>query len=209
MIVIALSSDNLGELMSERGFVLNFVSDEKVELFETAFRHPLVGEERRATRGKDSGAYRSHSTFQWTRAVQAMSLLMVRAALSNYFPRTEPLLMGFRGSLASSLDYAIDKQTLWLVDMFGTTATGEGMARRVFKRSNPGQRSAAPVAISLHPHTLACSEILILQNYVPVRSEPALRALCNGLEVGLDTRDLGESVGGSQVMTPQSDEVRW
>jgi hypothetical protein len=168
--------------MGERGFTLNFIGEERVELFETAFRHPLVGEERRAIRGKQAGAYRGHSTFQWTKAVQAMCLLMVRAALSKGAPIRGPFLVGARGTAASSLDYAIDKQTLWLVDMFGTTCGGESMSRRVFARSNPGQRTSAPVALGLHVHTLSPADIVILKNYTPVNDPAELVALGKAIE---------------------------
>jgi hypothetical protein len=148
-----------------RKLTLHFAGDKSVELFETCFIHPLIGEPRRCIRGKRSGAYRGYSTFQWTKAVQALSILMVEAAKRTIEPTSAPMLRGGPGSFASSLDYAIDKQTTWLYDMFGWDDRGSGFSRRLFMRSNPGQRIAAPVAISLNLHCLAENEVEVLLNY--------------------------------------------
>ena len=160
-----------------RKLVLHFVGDQQIELFETLFTHPVVGEERRCIRGKRSGAYRGYSTFQWTKAVQALSLLMVEACIRSHAPSNAPLLTGGTGSFASSLDYAIDKQTTWLFDMFGWDSKGGGLSRRLFIRSNPGQRLPGPVALSLNLISIGYQEIEILLNYEPVTGLDALRIL--------------------------------
>jgi hypothetical protein len=161
---------------------LHFAGDNTIELFETCFMHPLVGEERRCIRGKRSGAYRGYSTFQWTKAVQALSLLMVEAAIRVHAPSSAPLLHGSTGSFASSLDYAIDKQTTWLFDMFGWDSNGSGFSRRLFIRSNPGQRLAAPVAISLNFHSLAAEHLEIMVNYQKLSTLEELQSLKQRIE---------------------------
>jgi hypothetical protein len=184
--------------ISMRKLTLHFAGDEKIELFEACFIHPVIGEERRCIRGKRSGAYRGYSTFQWTKAVQALSLLMVEAALRNHTAASGPLLRGTSGSFASSLDYAIDKQTTWLYDMFGWDDRGTGFSRRLFIRSNPGQRLTAPVAISLNLNCLACSEISIFQNYEPVTDRESLELLLKKLEVVPESVSNDDGVGNSQ-----------
>ena len=160
-----------------RKFTMHFVGNDSVELFETCFMHPTIGEERRCVRGKRSGAYRGYATFQWTKAVQGLSLMMIEAAIRAQAPSPAPLLIGSTGTFASSLDYAIDKQTTWLYDMFGWDAKGSGFSRRLFIRSNPGQRLAAPVAITLNLNCLAFSEVEILLNFQVISDLDGLSAL--------------------------------
>ncbi len=147
------------------------------ELIETMFTHPSIGEERRCIRGKRSGAYRGCSTFQWTKAVQALALLMVEAAIRKFEPSHAPLLVGRTGSLASSLDYAIDKQTSWLYEMFGWDSKGVGLSRKLLLRSNPGQRMQAPVAISMNLNYLEPANITIMFEYAEVSTLGELQAL--------------------------------
>lgn len=148
-----------------RELILQFVGDPQMELVESCFSHPRIGDERRCIRGKRSGAYRGYSTFQWTKGVQALSLLLIEAAIRGHIASSGPLLAGQTGSPASCLDYAIDKQTVWLMEMFGWTDSGDGFARRLFVRSNAGQRMPGPVAISLNHNYLASEDIKIFANY--------------------------------------------
>lgn len=174
-----------------RKLVMHFVGDSSMELFESCFVHPTIGEERRCVRGKRSGAFRGYSTFQWTKAVQGLSIMMIEAAIRAQAPSAAPLLLGGTGSFASSLDYAIDKQTTWLYDMFGWDAKGAGFSRRLFIRSNPGQRLSAPVAITLNLNCLAFSEIEVLVNFQRVSDVDQLRNLQETIrgcdQVGLGT----------------------
>lgn len=164
-----------------RKLVLHFVGETRVELFETLFSHPLAGSERRCIRGHRSGAYRAYSTFQWTKAVHALALLGVEAAIRAQEPAESPLLVGWRGSLASSLDYAIDKQTTWLTEMFGWDEHGTGLSRRLFLRSNPGQRISGRVALSLNRNFCDHHEVLILLNERHVIELDALKFLRTSL----------------------------
>ncbi len=163
-----------------RKLVLHFVGDTRPELFETLFKHPVVGE-RRCIRGKRSGAYRDHSTFQWTKAVQAAAVLMIEGAIRQRESSYLPLLLGGNGSLASSLDYAIDKQTTWLMDMFGWDDDGSGISRRLFIRTNPGQRMPGPVGLSLNLNFLSYSEIEVLLNYRQLDTLSDLTTLKNAI----------------------------
>lgn len=170
------------------------------ELIETSFMHPSVGEERRCIRGKRSGAYRDCSTFQWTKAVQALALLLVEAALRKHQPSHAPLLIGRTGSLASSLDYAIDKQTSWLYEMFGWDSKGAGLSRKLLLRSNPGQRMKAPVAISMNLNYLDPTNITIMFEYAELKTEQELIALRDHLlaavqqETKLEAREVQSAI---------------
>jgi hypothetical protein len=76
----------------------------------------------------------------------------------------DPLLVGDRGSYAASLDYAISKETHWLVDVFGLSEGEVPNFRRVFKRTNSGRKRSGPVAVSLSKAFLQPGAIAIRLN---------------------------------------------
>jgi hypothetical protein len=125
---------------------LHFVGDNDPALFQTEF---ICGASRYyAVRGKTSGAFAGQGSFHWSVAVRALSVLAIKSSLVAHGHPCDSILVGERGSLAASLDYAISKETHWLVDVFGLS---EGLIpnfRRVFKRTNSGRKRSGPVAVS-------------------------------------------------------------
>ena len=146
--------------------ILDFVSENGLQLCETRFSHPLTGDDKCCVRGKLSGAYDGYGTFQWTKAVQGLTLLLVRAKIHDAFQSTNPMmgphLIGHRLSPAASLDYALDKQTTWLVDLFGCDKYGMCLARRMIKRTNSGRKRAGPVSLSLNTKFLETNDIDVM-----------------------------------------------
>ena len=129
-------------------FELWFVRSSTTELVKTVFSRsgkdtPLV-----SLRGKTQGAYGGAHSFQWTAAVRAMAQLALRTKITS--GDAPVVIEGERGSLVSSLDYALGKKPLWLAEMFGTDPEGEPFALRLFKRSNPEQKRPGPIAISFN-----------------------------------------------------------
>jgi hypothetical protein len=92
-----------------------------------------------------------------------MACLFLKAKLIDENDRVEPLLIGGAGSLAVSLDYALTKRPVWLVDMFGESENGRILARRLFRVTNSHRKRSGPVAISLNSHTCPqhCVEIVL------------------------------------------------
>ena len=137
-----------------------FSTRDRMELTRTSFRSPYIPDEIVAVRGKTGGAYRTSITFQWTCAVQAVCILLLRtvARCKLGHQSAPPLLHGGKGSLAASLDSSISKQTAWQ-DLFGATAGGEPLIRRIISRSNAGLRRAGPVVLSLNERILPPSAI--------------------------------------------------
>jgi hypothetical protein len=123
-----------------------------------------------AVRGKTSGAYRSTGSFQWTPAVKAVCVLFLQSLVcGSVEPRTTgPLMSGRRGSLASSLDYAIDKEPQWLCDMFGLDQSGKTNLRRLVSRTNPGGKRPGPVSLSLNESILPTDNIVVLLDSMPI-----------------------------------------
>lgn len=143
---------------------LSFDCTQRLELLETCCQHPGDARPLRCVRGKTSGAFSGYGTFLWSSAVQAISLLFVRAKIIEATnPRNFPcpLLQGFRGSSASSLDMSISAKTNWLAEMFGHDSLGEPMARRIFTRSNSSLKLPGPVTIGINARRLALDDIEI------------------------------------------------
>ena len=149
-------------------FKLWLTSDRQLELIKTHFHCELLPNTVVAVRGKTAGAFSTEATFQWTSAVQALTILMIKAAMRHELKDDScensiaPLLEGLSGSLASSLDASIYKQTAWL-DLFGTTPHGDSLSRRILTRSNPGRRRSGPVMISLNQRLIptSCIEVYL------------------------------------------------
>ena len=116
-----------------------------------------------SVRGKSVGAYPDCATFQWTKAVRALALLFLTGSLKGSQESTGvfklnrllltsgPLLEGGEGSAASSLDYAIEKETSWLLDFFGRDRHGAPLVRKLFRTTNSDRRHQGPVGIALSP----------------------------------------------------------
>jgi len=137
------------------------------ELSEVVFHDGLGNEPRVCVRGKTSGPSRSAGSFQWTSAVKALSVMAVRTALN---PK-EALIQGEGSSLASSLDYAISKQPLWLSEMFGWDNKGVSLARRLILRSNPERKRPGPVTLGFNQLYMPPSAISIYSHGRPCASE--------------------------------------
>lgn len=139
-----------------------FLFGDNLELNKTIFRSPSLPSPICAVRGKTAGAYTTTTTFQWTSAVQALSILLLKAVVRERSDSDarEPLLEGSSNSLAASLDAALYKQTAWL-DLLGWTASGDPLSRRILRRTNPGRRRPGPVMISLNQNLLPPSAIVV------------------------------------------------
>jgi hypothetical protein len=71
----------------------------------TKFIHPLIGRELKTIRGKSNGAYTDFGSFQWTKAVKAISILGVRSKLfASAGCNMQAMVEGGALSLAAALD---------------------------------------------------------------------------------------------------------
>lgn len=139
------------------------------QLVETTFHHSLNSGPMHTVRGKSAGAFSGCGSFQWTTAVQALSLLCVTTACE--FSRGnshEVRLSGGRGSLAASLDYAITKEPEWIGDMFGADSRGTSLIRRLIKITNPNQKRPGPVTLALNERFMDLSLLQIRLAGVPL-----------------------------------------
>ncbi len=141
---------------------LHFVGNEDPSLFQTEYS--VGGRRVHAVRGKTSGAFSGQGSFHWSIAVRALSVLAIQTTMAANGHPGDPILVGEKGSLAASLDYAISKQTHWLLDVFGSSDREVPHFRRIFKRTNSGRKRSGPVAVSLSKSFLQPGALAIRLN---------------------------------------------
>ena len=157
-----------------RNMILHF---EFGQLTEVCFQDGVHGNLRRSVRGKTGGPFRSAGSFQWTSAVKALALLIIKTKATPL----EALLRGDANSLAASLDYAISKQPVWLTDMFGCDQQGISFARRLILRTNPERKRPGPVTLGINQMYIAPEAITVYVNG-KLCTDEALMPLCTELE---------------------------
>jgi hypothetical protein len=136
-----------------------------------------------AIRGKTSSAFGSVGTFQWTSAVQAMTVIMLQTALCKHTHTDErSYISGDKGTLAASLDYCISKSPCWLLDMFGTDTKGMTRTRRLFLRNNPERKRGGEVTIAINQNILEPQNIRCILQGQEVTNPELLRNLIAQIE---------------------------
>ena len=149
-----------------------FDSESGPQLVKSTFYNHSQKRECVSIRGKTSGAYRRCGTFQWTTAVRAIAIMFLKAKLHEMAISVDPRLIGVQDSLASSLDYALSKETNWIGEMFGYESNARATARRLFKVTNPNRKRPGPVVIAINDNLLTAKNITILSNSLEItRSE--------------------------------------
>jgi GTP cyclohydrolase II len=109
-------------------------------------------------------------------------------------------LQGERGSVAASLEYAIDKQPHWLQEMFGSDSKGNTLLRRLLHRDNPGGKRPGQIAISVNRSALSPESIQVFVDDVLVSSTRDLLFVTRAVEKAcgaIELRELPE-VGGRE-----------
>lgn len=162
---------------------LKFCGADNPELCESHFNHPLLTQTRSTARGKAGGAFYTYGSFQWTKAVKAVAILAIRAKISQLSNAVmNPFISGEASSLAASLDYAIQKEPAWVLDIFGVDSNGTALVRRVFHRSNPGRKRVGPVAVSWNSLFISPKDIEIIWEEVSVNKIEQLNKLLQHIE---------------------------
>jgi hypothetical protein len=175
----------MSRLSTTTNLHLCFAAKSNPQLVETSFRHERMGINVKAVRGRTAGAHKGYSTFSWSPAVKALSLLFVEGAIvSKTSSESDPhvFIEGQKGSPASSLDYAIAKQPNWIFDMFGCDNRGVPNLRRLVTRTNPEQRRPGPVRVALNNNFLPVSAIQIVLDEDEFPDIPALYELSSQLK---------------------------
>lgn len=170
--------------MSDILLELHFAGTVDVQLVETRFEGALLKGPKISIRGKTSGAFANVGNFQWTSAVRAFCVLCVRTvlALGHRELREVSQISGLRGSLASSLDYALSKQPAWLREIGGLDNQGNAYVRRLIVRTNPECKRPGPVILGVNSRVLAFDRIHIFWEKTRVETVDGLRSLLSALD---------------------------
>ncbi len=190
---------------------LSFVSWQDPSLFKVSFTHPLVRETILSVRGKTSGVFDTFRTFQWTSAVQALVVVLLRAVTSHRastISTTSKLLEGGIGSLAASLSYALDKQPVWLLDMFGTNSDGSPLIKRLLHRSNLGSSRKGPVAFDINRALLRAEDIHLYVEDCRITDSAKLNEFRHILELKLGIRSNSDAEGSDSSASALSTDNR-
>lgn len=172
---------------------LFFSSGTEIALDRVRFSHSMLDSAHLSIRGKFSGAYGGEYTFQWSPAVRALTILLLRTKLP-VASADGAILKGGANTPASSLDYAIGKLPCWLLDLFGTDSHGQALVRRIVRRTNPERKRGGESALSINPNQLPSEQIHASLDGKPVASNSELRRLLSSIE--------GAWVGGRRVLLP-------
>ena len=163
---------------------LYFSGDKHPELFRISFYHPLLNEARICVRGKSTAAFAADGSFQWSSAVRALSILLLKAAADrlNPYSSSDAILEGGKNTLTASLDYALAKEPLWISDVFGKDKNSRPLSRKLFRRSNPEGIHDGPRAVSLADNYWSKIEIFIDSNDRPVLDASLLLIMAKAIE---------------------------
>ncbi len=162
---------------------LIFSSEPSLSLHLTEFECPLTKECIRSVRGKNSSSD-AQGSFQWTSAVQALTLFFVYAKLHSGTSRDGFVYRGDGGTPAASLDYAISKQPIWLLEMFGTNSQGTPTIRRIITRFNPERKRGGDVGLGLNTRFLAPTDVQIILDKKELTHREDLQQLAHKLVKG-------------------------
>ncbi len=168
--------------MQGNSFIFHFEGTSRLELVKTEVRLAGIARTLACIRGKTAGAYVSYGSFQWTSGVRGVCAAFLRFVLSEQGDTVDFCLLGGKGSLAASLDYALSKGPAWLGEMFGTGIGGNQLARRIFKITNPNRKRPGPVAISVNKNVVSVEQVQIYWDNNLVTDSTQLYAMLVGVE---------------------------
>jgi len=122
----------------------------------------------------------NHHNFPWTLAVKAVSLLLLSAACGE-----KGTISGGDKSLASSLDYALSKNTAWLSDMFGCDEDAVPIARQIFRRSNSERKRPGPVVISVDTSVVSDHSVTVFLDGKELLKAEDIRTVAERIEANV------------------------
>jgi len=177
--------------MNKAKLSLRYLNRNQPALHETYFSFPDCGLDKHTIRGRTAGAYTAmgYGTFGWTSAVQALSQLCVQTKKWAMTGIDRPMISGSKGSLASSLDFSVSKDPLWLLDMFGLDLRDRPIIRRLLLRNNSGLKRPGSVCIALNSNILPPENLQFFIDDVAVESYQELDLL----DLRIENQDLRAS----------------
>lgn len=178
-------------LTSYPSLELHFQSAGQLCLAFAAFKYSLLpGGKVVSVRGDTLGAYNFQSTYRWSKAVKVLSLFFLREKARAYddhpfFNEAKIVFRGDVGSHATSLAATIDKQPMWLFEMFGCSISGRPFSKKIFRIKNPQRRAGPEVLISLNNQFLTSDRISIFLDEKPIVDTEKLLSLAAKIEADI------------------------
>jgi ABC-type sugar transport system substrate-binding protein len=165
-----------------------------ISLVGTRFFGLNLEHPRQSIRGRNTPSIpiRDIGTFSWTSAVKALAILFVNHALAKFEHPSSGYLKGEAGSLATSLDFCIAKQPMWLVEMFGVDASGSANIRRILRRLNPERKRPGPVEVHVDSSILSPKDVTVYLDDQRVDQETQLRLIDYSLRSNLNADTVSE-----------------
>lgn len=190
--------------MQGNTFTMHFEGTERLELIRSEFGPTGQAPEKLfiAIRGKSAGAFPLYGSFQWTSGVRAVCAVFLRFAISEQSSGgVDYCLIGSRGSLAASLDYALSKGPSWIGEMFGATPGGGLYAKRLFRITNPNRKRPGPVALSVNKTLVPASAVEVFWNGERITAPETLQSILRSIESQADEEDYsGDSVSAERAI---------
>jgi len=157
------------------------------ELFKTHFVDLNLGIEATCYRGNGgprivNGSY--IGSFKWTKGVQGMLILFLKASLNSENENNGFLasIHGGPGSVASSLDYALDNRATWLNEIFGGGVNNYKPVNKLFNRFNPRRKWNGPITVQLTNRLLNSQDINIFLCGQTIIEEHHLQTLISSFD---------------------------
>ncbi len=177
--------------MQGNTFTMHFEGAERLELIRSEFRpsSQTTAKPNIAIRGKSAGAFPLYGSFQWTSGVRAVCAVFLRYAISEQSSGVDYCLIGSKGSLAASLDYALSKGPSWIGEMFGATPGGGLYAKRLFRITNPNRKRPGPVALSVNKTLMSGSSVEVFWNGERITATSTLESILRSIENQADEGD--------------------
>jgi hypothetical protein len=141
---------------------------------------------RRPSRESFRGRSRFHKTagsFSWSSAVKFTVLLFITEQIARIENEPEAKLVGKRGTPASVLDYALDRQPVWIKEVFGVDKEGVSFLHSLIQRSNSRPKEDTEITVTMRKNRREDTAIRIFIDSIDIsNNSKALRQLAVRLQ---------------------------
>lgn len=127
---------------------LYFKSTPEPELNRIRFSSKKLPYVVEAIRGKHQLVPSSVGVFQWSSAIKALCMLLLKCSKGSD-RKLSAVLIGFKGNPAWHLYRALHERTPWIYDMFGCLKDGTPLLCKLIKATNLRTKYPETVALSL------------------------------------------------------------
>lgn len=152
------------------------------ELLATTFAYPTPPQIKQTIRARMVSSSLEIGTFNWTAAVMATCLLLLRYRSQENNGEGPVSLIGAENSPANSLDCALSKRPLWILDMFGIDSHGASVGQKLFWRINSNRKRPGAVFVGVNPRILAWSDITVYVDGKILSSAKEICAVADSIE---------------------------